>query len=354
VLSIAAMFPWRRIPSQLQVFLVAAYAVLASVLLAIVPTTIAPVFPFLAAALAGSKLTSRRAAIGVAVTGALSTAVALWIAGHTAHVPGEWAWWLGLTVGLPVWVGMSRRDRREALASARRAAAEAERAKASEAREAALRERGRIAREIHDVLGHSLSGIALQLEAAEALSSAGREDEAALAVRKARALAVDSITETRRAVHALREDTLPLPETLRGMAAGDSASFQLLGDAGPVPAETVHTVVRTAQEALTNAARHAPGADRAMTLEFTRNTVSLTVTNGPARNPRPPEAAVGTSMGLIGMRERAALLGGTLRAGPSAEGDWTDENSAGGSAAGAAADGEAAAGGWTVRLEVPR
>lgn len=220
---------------------------------------------------------------------------------------------------------MSHRDRLEALHSARRAAELAQRAAESEAREAALIERGRIAREIHDVLGHSLSGIALQLGMADALRANGRQEEATAAIRRARALAVDSISETRRAVHALREDTLPLPDTLRRLAEQGGAAFTLTGEMFPVDAEPAHTIVRTAQEALTNAAKYAPGAERTVHLAFTADCLTLTVRNDPATEPPRTDLAGGTGVGLIGMRERAALLGGTLRAEPTPEGGWTVE-----------------------------
>jgi signal transduction histidine kinase len=325
MLAVATLFPWSRLSQPVQVVLLGSYAVLASTLLPFARTTdTAAVFAFLACAVAGGKLASRRAAVGVAVTGSVTAATMVWLVGRFYPAAPEWPWWLALSVGLPVYIGISQRDRLDALLGARRAAAEAERASASEAREAALVERGRIAREIHDVLGHSLSGIALQLDMADALRDSGRGDEAILAVRRARALAVDSITETRRAVQALREDTLPLPETLRRMADCDGVDFELRGTPVPVGVEIAHTVVRAAQESLTNTVKHAPGSSRRMALDFTGRAVTLTVANGPGTATGSAEFAGGTGMGLVGMRERAALLGGTLRAGPAGTG-WIVE-----------------------------
>ena len=124
-------------------------------------------------------------------------------------------------------------------------------------------------------------------------------------------------------MHALREDTLPLPETLRQMSESNAVDFGVAGTPRPLRAEATHTVVRVAQEALTNAVKHAPGATRAMRLSYAEDRTTLTVTNGAAASPR-TELADGTGMGLVGMRERVALLGGTLRAGPDSEG-WTVE-----------------------------
>jgi len=211
LLAVAVLFPWTRLTQWQQITTMTAYVVLASLLLPLAhTTTAAALFPFFAASTAGVKLSSRRAAIGIAVVGAVTAAGATWIVEQLAPYPtSQWPWWVALTVGLPVYIGTSTKDRLDAVVNARRATAEARRAVESEAREAALEERGRIAREIHDVLGHSLSGIALQLDMADALRGSGRDKEATTAIRRARALAVDSISETRRAVHALREDTHP-------------------------------------------------------------------------------------------------------------------------------------------------
>jgi signal transduction histidine kinase len=332
LLAIAAQLPWTRLSDRQQIGLMTTYIVLAAVLLPLAHhTTLASVLPFLAVGAAGGRLNSRRAAVVIACIGAITAAGATWLVEQLAPTPDQWPWWIALTVGLPVYIGISNKDRLDAVFNARRATAQAQRAAESEAREAALEERGRIAREIHDVLGHSLSGIALQLDMADALHDSGRDEEATTAIRKARALAVDSISETRRAVHALREDTLPLQETLRKMADSDTVSFRMKGKPGPVAVEATHALVRAAQEALTNAVKYAPGATRAMTLEYTVDTVRLTVGNGPATTALSAEAAGGTGMGLVGMRERVALLGGTVHAGPDADGI-----------------------GWTVDVEVPR
>ncbi|MFD8815086.1 sensor histidine kinase, partial [Streptomyces sp. NPDC059627] len=326
VAAIGALLPWTRLGDRGRLAAATAYMLLGSLLLPLVHhTTAGSFFPYLAAATAGGRLASRRAAIGVAVTGAVTAAVACRLVERLASDPAPWPWWVALTVVLPVYIGMSNRDRLEALRSARLAAQEAQRARESEAREAALIERGRIAREIHDVLGHSLSGIALQLDMADALRESGREDEATAAVRRARALAVDSIDETRHAVHALRGSTLPLPDTLRRLAEHDTVDFAVVGEVFEVGAEATHTMVRTAQEALTNAAKYAPGARRSMRLAFTGDRVTLTVRNEPARGDVRTDLAGGTGTGLVGMRERTALLGGTLLAEPAREGGWIVE-----------------------------
>ena len=324
LVSLAVLLPARRLSDPTRTWLIAIYAVLAAVLFPLTQSTsMASLFAFLASATAGFVVASRQTAYGIAATGSIIAATGTALVTELVPSAFEWQWWFALTVGLPVLMGTASRDRQAALRNARQATEQAKRAASSEAREAALVERGRIAREIHDVLGHSLSGIAVQLDMADALAANGRQDESMAAVRKARALAVDSISETRRAVHALREDTLPLQETLLLLAAGDGVSFQLVGEPAPVSAEIAHTVVRAAQEALTNAVKYAPGAERGLTVTFTDTALGLTVVNGPARADARSDIAGGTGMGLVGMRERVALLGGTLRAGPDPDGGWT-------------------------------
>ncbi|MFD9698640.1 sensor histidine kinase [Lentzea sp. NPDC059081] len=293
-----------RLPDRVKTPVVAVSVLAAAPLLALAPATAGVAFVFFAAGTAGRELESRQVAIGVAAGGSVLAMVSTWVVDSPDAPP----WWLCLTAGLPVFLGMMRRERVAAAAAAEYAAA--------------LEERGRIAREIHDVVGHSLSGIAVQLDMADALHAAGKSEEANEAVLRARALAVSGLKETRRAVHALREDTPSLPQALAKLAEDHRASFRVTGE-GAVSVEITQAVIRTAQEALTNAHKHAPGADVDLMLEYEPAVVRLTV----ADNGR--EHRAGSGMGLTGMRERAMLLGGTLAAGPGGPG-------------------------WTVRLELPR
>lgn len=324
--AVGALLPWSRVTGGLQIAAMSAYMLLASLLLPLAyETTTAALFPFLAASAAGFKLRSGRAAMTIAITGAVVAASMSRVVHQAAPEVAQLPWWLVLTVALPVCIGTAQRDRHDAVHNAQLAAEEAQRARESEAREAALVERSRIAREIHDVLGHSLSGIAMQLDMADALRGSGREDEATAAIRRARALAVDSINETHRAVHALRDGALPLSETLRQLAEHTCVEFDITGETSQVGTEATLTIVRTAQEALTNAAKYAPGAARGIRLGFAADRITLTAHNGPASDPLRVDLAGGSGVGLVGLRERAALLGGTLHAGPAEDGGWTVE-----------------------------
>lgn len=336
VVAIAAgvatsVLPWRRLSDWTQITLVSVFMAAGAVSFSFAKDTAAPGLVFLASVTAGEKLASRRAAFTIVGAGTAVTATVNWVA-TALHLPHESPWWFSLIVGLPLYIGLARRERADALAASDLAARQSRRAAASEAREAALEERGRIAREIHDVLGHALSGIAVQLDMADALHAGGRDQDANEAVRRARALAVSGIGETRRAIHALREDTLPLPETIARIAHGSTAGFQIQGEPGEVRVEVAQAVIRTAQEAITNAHRHAPGAEVNLLLDYTDRLIRLTVTDTGTAEPGARPNHSGSGMGLVGMRERASLLGGTLYAGPA----------------------EPPSPGWTVRLELPR
>ncbi|GAA0522113.1 hypothetical protein Ade02nite_63480 [Paractinoplanes deccanensis] len=199
-----------------------------------------------------------------------------------------------------------------------------ERAKTHEAqaRAAALDERARIARELHDVLAHSLGALAVQLEVAEAELTEKRDVTAAVTrVRRARSLARDGLTEARSAVAALRADVSPLPRALADLAAAHRAdhgvpvSFCTRGSARELGPAAEVALVRTAREALTNAAKHACGVAVDISLEFSGSQARLIIAND--SDISDPSGGYG----LVGARERLALAGGTLEAG-AADGVW--------------------------------
>ncbi len=187
-------------------------------------------------------------------------------------------------------------------------------ARSAEAREAVLAERARIAREVHDILAHSLSAQIVHLEGARLLLRADRSEEALDRVERARDLAKSGLEEARRAVSALREDSPPLPVALKVLAeeflatTGRPCELVVTGVERRLAPEAELAVVRTAQEALTNVRRHAPGAGAAVRLDFGDRVCELEVTNPAGDGP----GTKGGGYGLVGMRERAELLGGTL------------------------------------------
>ncbi|WP_370946186.1 sensor histidine kinase [Amycolatopsis sp. cg5] len=184
-------------------------------------------------------------------------------------------------------------------------------AQAEHARAAALDERTRIAREIHDVLAHSLGALGVQLELAEALLAEKSDVDNALAtIRRSRRLAADGLAEARNAVSALRRDVPSLIEALEALvdAHHGVVEFEATGAARPLPTAATVSLVGTAREALTNAGKHAPGVPVAMTLEFGEGVVRLVVRNEAS-------GVAGSGFGLTGMGERLALADGTLTSG---------------------------------------
>jgi signal transduction histidine kinase len=201
---------------------------------------------------------------------------------------------------------------------------ELEGSRAAEARAAALSERQHLAREMHDVLAHSLSGLVLQLEGARLMAAREREridPQLADAIERAHHLAKAGLEESRRAIGMLRGDDLPGPERIDALAAeferdsGIPCRVDVEGDERELGSEARLTVYRVAQEALTNVRKHA-GAERVeIRLRYEPDGVRLVVEDAAAPAAAPPgPSSDGGGYGLTGMRERAELLGGTLAA----------------------------------------
>ncbi|WP_083958997.1 sensor histidine kinase [Herbidospora mongoliensis] len=192
------------------------------------------------------------------------------------------------------------------------------RAQQDRARAMALDERARIARELHDVLAHSLGALGVQLEVAEALlTERGDVDGAVIRIRRSRALAREGLIEARSAVAALREDIPPLPDALGLLVAEHRrdhdvpAELRTTGARRPISPAAEVCLLRTAREALTNAAKHASNQPVTVELGYGDGVVRLVV-----RNPYLEGVPISYGHGLQGMAERLALAGGTLRAGP--------------------------------------
>jgi signal transduction histidine kinase len=205
--------------------------------------------------------------------------------------------------------------------------ADTERAEQERARAVHLAERTNTAREIHDILAHNLGALVMQLNAVNAILDNEHPDLDSLRhlLRDAHRYAADGLKEARQAVTSLREDTASSVQVSlhKLVDTNPSASLEIHGIPRPVPAEVATVMRRTAQEALTNATKHAPGATPVMRLDFEASSIVLTVTDaGPIPN-APPSTLAGTGggYGLIGMRERAELIGAHLTAGPK-NGGW--------------------------------
>ena len=248
--------------------------------------------------------------------------------------------------------GRESQDRTELLM------AELQDAREAEAAAAALAERSRIAGELHDVLAHALSGLAIQLQGARKLADReAASDALRSALQRSADLAREGLADARQAVGALRGDRLPTVDQVGALVedfrrdTGAEATLRIDGTPRPLPADASLALFRGAQEALTNVTRYAPGTSVAVTVRYAPGRTILAVADHP-RAGGPPGAAApdvpgtagepapgaggavpsgnplltdaGGGHGLTAMRERATRAGGTVRAGPTADG-WLVE-----------------------------
>ncbi len=227
-------------------------------------------------------------------------------------------------------IGGALRERGEAT---RRLAEQETISEAERAQRTLLEERTRIARELHDVVAHHMSVITVQADSAPyritGLPEPAREEFAAIA-----AAARESLGEMRRLLSVLRSDgtegdRAPQPGLDRlqqlveaTVRAGLPAELSLAADLGEVPPAVDLSAYRIVQEALANVVRHAPGAHTRISVRASGGHLNVLVVNGPAPKPSSPLESTGTGHGLVGMRERVRLTGGTLDTGPLPDGGF--------------------------------
>jgi signal transduction histidine kinase len=263
----------------------------------------------------------------VGATIALAVAIAL---------GGTWSQHLGigeyagavLALVAPPAVGRLVRRHRLRAVELERVAAQLERERDHQARIAVAEERARIARELHDIVSHAVSLVAVQADAAEA--ALDHDPELARApLRTVRASAQEALDEMRRLLGVLRTadaagDRDPLPGLAdvpalvdAARAAGVDVQLDVVGEPVPLPQSLDLSAHRIVQEALTNARKHAPGAPVAVALRWEEHELELLVRDwGPGPN-GPPSA---DAHGLVGMRERVLLHHGALTTGAPGDG----------------------------------
>jgi signal transduction histidine kinase len=280
--------------------------------------------------------------VGGVITGALALGIAL--TEHPGAQPALYAVLLCLLLAVTgqfIRRGRESQDRTELLM------AQLQDAREAEAAAAALAERSRIAGELHDVLAHALSGLAIQLQGARKLAE--RESASSGlrgALERSADLAREGLADARQAVGALRGDRLPTVDEVSALVedfrrdTGAAAALHIDGTPRPLPADASLALFRGAQEALTNISRYAPGTSVAVTVRYAPDRTILAVEDharpgtrdapgavaGPGAAPTadPLLAGAGGGHGLTAMRERAARAGGSARAGPTADG-WRVE-----------------------------
>ncbi len=251
---------------------------------------------------------------------------------HDLRVPGQSpngslaTFYLILIGAIPMGRALQTRDLRAELAAAE--AREARLAKDETARRAVEEERARIARELHDVAAHGASLIVVQSVAAQGVFDSDTE-RARSALESIESEAREMLGEMRRLLPGIRTSpadegsTHPAPETIEKLVARVRAAGQPI-DAqiecpGPLDERLERTIYRCLQEALTNAVKHARGAPTTVLVRCGDDTVEIAVENGPAT---PHVATSPGGRGLIGMRERVGLVGGSLTAEPTVSGGF--------------------------------
>jgi signal transduction histidine kinase len=237
-----------------------------------------------------------------------------------------------LVVGVPVLLGLWTRLRRDLVEHLRAEAERLEREQRIEAEQAKAQERARIAREMHDVVAHRVGLMVLHAGALEvSLADPEAAEQAGLVRRTGR----EALEELRSILGVLRQsedaallDPQPTLADLdrlvqQSLDAGMEVSVRVEGERRPLPATVERTAYRLVQEALTNVHKHAAGAATAVGVRYGRERLEVAVRNArPADGPRPGLALAGGGHGLLGLRERVALLGGTFQAGPRLDGGF--------------------------------
>ncbi len=273
------------------------------------------ILAFMAMAAIGMRL-PRRTALGA---GAVVVLAAGWAEAVTSAHPVGAALNLAVGAGFLLVASAFAAASREVSDQARALLRQEEATRAAREEAAVLAERGRIARELHDVLAHTLSGLSLQLEGARMLAEhTGADPRLAEHVAAAQGLARSGMTNARRAVATLRGERLPGPEDVGALieqarlSTGASVTYSVHGTPLPLPAEHGLALYRAVQEALSNVARHAQGAAAAVTVTWRDDGVETEVVDDGGVESGLPSGG----FGLSGLAERASLAGGRLESGP--------------------------------------
>jgi signal transduction histidine kinase len=281
-----------------------------------------------------------RQAAGVLAVAAVASVLVIYLAsGSLNDIP-----WPAAVIAVIAAIGLG--DARRVVETAGRTEAEAHerttetltRLNAVQREQAVLRERARIARELHDIVAHSVSMIAVQAETAP-YTVRDISPEAAVGYQEIARTAREALVEMRRLLSVLRADAKGeaevtpqprldrLPELIeKHRGAGGKAEISVQGDPRNLSATIELSAYRIVQESLTNARRHAPGANVQVELCYLPDRLAVRVRdNGHDATVVLDPRSAGGGHGLLGMRERATMLGGHFSAGPATEGGFLVE-----------------------------
>ncbi|MBT2428749.1 chitinase [Streptomyces sp. CB00316] len=287
-----------------------------------------------AAVLYGTPAAARRLPVAtLLITVASTIGVLAWFRKPEALLIGVV---IGLVSFIPAITGVSVRNHRTAAEAARLAAAQTARLAEMDRVQAVIAERARMARELHDLVANHLSAVAIHSTAALSIDD---PDTSRNALKVIRENSVEGLAEMRRLIGLLREggedgapaaaptlaslDALIEQANTNGAPSGLACTLEDTREAGsaalPTPVELA--AYRIVQESLTNALKHAAPGPVTVRLDLTGAVLAVEVTSvfGSRSGPTAP----GSGAGLVGMRERVALLGGTFRAGAEPDGDGT-------------------------------
>lgn len=230
------------------------------------------------------------------------------------------------TAAAPVFLGQLVQARRDLAARIVEVEAAKEHEQVLYAQAVLARERARLAREMHDVVSHQVSLIAVQSAALQMTAPTPAVRETAVTIR---GLSVTTLDELRTMVGVLRAagsdgpglSPQPTMADLRELLSASGLAIEVRGEVPTdAPAPMQRALYRTVQEALTNVRKHAPGAD--VVIEFCGGNDVVTVSIGNVRPSEEPLGLPGSGVGLLGLRERTELLGGTFTAGPAPDGGF--------------------------------
>lgn len=329
--AVAAAFRWRRTrPLAVAGCVVAGYVLVGTVHERGLVTQRTGV-QLVLAVYAVSSWSVRHRRLGAALAGAVGVLAALGAAGDGGGAAQVVALPVA-AVGAPWFAGVAARQRRRHLAGVEERLAAAEADREERARRAVTDERSRIARDLHDVVAHHVSLIGVQAGAARTTLGPGDEG-ARRSLAGIEASSREAVREMRRLLDVLDPgDGEPLDPPrrvgdVRALAAGFAAAglavdVDVTGEDGAVGPGRALALYRIAQEALTNVTRHSSARSCRVAVSVGPAGARLVVYDPGPSLPRAPVPPPGAGRGLVGMRERVALFGGTLTAGPAADGGF--------------------------------